>query len=318
MAWQNDKSRPIFWSFASNNKCEQFSRFPVSLAGLLSSQGINTVWLRAGFIEALQRRKAASTTATALRNKKIVQLYKDVPEQCLTPQHAVLSRCEPLDAERAHIVFDLADSLSQQTLDLFLCADQRIYFTAAYPAAKEMATLFLNKCFLRLVELEFPLNEDEWRQSQNALDPLEPLPDLAELSFFDSERLTRIRRRTDELDIHLVCLQAADDKGQRTAGLALQEALQPLFPAMSVHGPWLIDPSFGAWFTALDKYFNQTSGALALQILQEIDQRFAESSSADKAVVRHKDLEQAVNQRAYTIIHNQLVLNLAVDEAEHY
>ena len=307
---------PCFWSFTSNSKSEQFSRFPVSLAGLLQSRGISTVWLKTGFAEALQKQKAQLPASATLQAKKIVKLYENVPQQCLTAQKALLEECQPVNADRDHIVFDLAASLSEQAFDLFLCSDQRICCSHADPAALEQTALFLNKCFFRLVELEFAQDGEEWQRCKNVIEPTKALPELSLLSFFDSDRLRRIRQRLDDLTVHLLLLRFADEKENQAVTQKFIKEQQSVYTALRIHGPWRLDPSFAAWFSALDKYFNQTDGHRAVQILEETDQRFARLHNLGEKKQGLRQNEQDSNRRAYTMIHNQLIFNLEFAEVE--
>jgi len=300
MQGKSDNLRTTFWAIASSNPREILSTFPAALAGYLLCQGRCVSWLRPDFFDLVHQ--PAEGPLHKPDSSKIARLFFHAPELCRSAianaADLLNGRAEANASPDKLFILDLATSLSQAALDLFLAADKRLYVVELDQDSMQHAQHFFEKLMQRLVERG--AIHSRGQSAEPAVD--RPMCDPA------PGPCKQARQHSRRLHIQTLGLYKTS-RAIETADFACwHKRLQTSLPGLDLLGSWEIDADFAAWFSVLEKFYNQIDPQDGLRLVAHIGKRLATPAALD---VRETEATTIYSESfPYQLIHQQLVLDL--------
>jgi len=303
MHGKRDNLRTTFWAIASSNSRDLLSTFPAALAGDLLCQGQGGSGLRPDFFDLLHQ--PAKGPLRKPDSSKIARLFIHAP---MLSRSAIAQAAELLigrtkaDARAEKLfILDLSTSLSQAALDLFLAADKRLYLVELDQSSCQHAQRFFDNLVQRLVERGF--TQGRVQTAKPADD--RPVGDPGSGSFQKTGQQSR------PLHIEMLGLfktgQAIDAKDFAIWYKKLQTSL----PGLDLLGIQEADEDFAAWFSVLERFYNQMDPQDGPRLIAHIGKQLATTEE----IVGRENSAAAVHNDSfpYQLIHRKLVLDLESD-----
>jgi len=300
MHGKSDNFRTTFWAIASSNQRELLSTFPAALAGYLLSQGHCVSWLRPDYFDLVHQPRDGPLRKPD--SDKIARLFFHAPELCRSPiadaAALLIKRAEDNDRPEKLFILDLSTSLSQAALDLFLAADKRLYLAELDQDSLQHAQCFFNDLMQRLVERGFVQKIRHSAESANDAPLCEQGADSRKQRVPKSHPL-----RVETLGWYCTgrSRASADDA-------ILRKRLQTSLPGVNLLGIWKTDADFAAWFSILEKFYNQIDPQDGLRLAAHISKRLETTAAIDAK--ENSAVKVQSDAFPYQLIHQQLVLDL--------
>ncbi len=300
MQGKSEDLRTTFWAIASSNPRKILSTFPAALAGYLLCQGRLVSWLRPDFFDLMHQ--PAEGPLHKPDSGKIARLFFHAPELC---RSAIANAAELLN-KRAEanarpeklFILDLATSLSQAAMDLFLAADKRLYVVELDQDSLQHAQRFFDNLLQRLVErgaVHSRRRSAEPAVGRTVRDP-------------GSGSCKQAGQRSQPLHIETLGLYETSRTVETADFASWHKRLQTSLPGLDHLGSWEIDADFAAWFSVLEKFYNQIDPQDGLRLVAHIGKRLATPAAIDD---RETDAAAIYSESfPYQLIHQQLVLDL--------
>jgi len=311
----------LLCSFASNCYSEVDSTFTAAVAGLLLSVHQNVLWLNHDiFVKLLRQSQHKLPRDESLDADKVRRLCSHVPKRSkltLAKTAATVSQSLPAQSDRSTtVLFNLGNSLSVKSLDLFLAADVRVYLTGVNRKAMMQSRRFLQACRLRWIELNYPEEFGRWHSSLADDQHCRRAYNLVEPSFLSREQEAEFAKKSKESLIHLLYLHSADEKIDQSKIDFFQQQHLHVFPGVRCVGPWPVDPQYATWFSILDELYNLTGWQVGLTFLQELQKRVSLLQRLEQNQRASGSARPPAQLYPCALIQDQLVLDLEMETAE--
>ncbi len=300
MHGKRDNLHTTFWAIASSNPRELLSTFPAALAGYLLCQGRCVSWLRPDFFDLLHQ--PAEEALREPDSSKLARLFFHAPKLSRSAiAHAadlVNGRAKANALPNKLFILDLSTSLSQAALDLFLAADKRLYLLELDQNSSRHAQRFFDNLMQRLVEWGF--TQGRGPSTEPAIGRLVGDP--------GSGSNKQTGQQDQPLHIEMLGLFKTGQAIDAADFANLHKKLQTSLPGLDLIGIQEADADFAAWFSVLEKYYNQIEPQDGLRLVAHIAKRLATSMSID---CRNNSAATNFSKAfPFQLIHRQLVLDL--------
>lgn len=300
MHGKSDNLRTTFWAIAYSSQRELLSTFPAALGGYLLCQGCYVSWLRPDYFDLLHQ--PARGPLRKPDSSKIARLFFHAPELCRSAiAHAanlLNGRAETKTRPEKLFILDLATSLSQAALDLFLAADKRLYVVELDQDSLQHAQCFFDNLMQRLVERGFTQGQRHSAAPAAGRPVCDPEP--------GSYKQTG--QPNQPLHIEMLGLYKTSHAIETVDFASWHKRLQTSLLEIDLLSINEIDADFAAWFGVLETFYNQTDPQDGLRLVAYIGKRLATAAAIDG---RENDSATVHSQTfPYQLIHQQLVLDL--------